>query len=170
MENREKPDSELTKLFGKQFGILLPEVEQLRNIPVGDIGIGGILPEKILMVFLGRIEGLQRDYLGHDIILVYAFLLYGGNSLPGRLFLFIIQIEHGGAVLAAVVRPLIIQLGRVMSDFEENFQQGFIAYDFGIKVNLYSLGMTGVPGPDSLVVSSLSLSAGVAGIDSQDPL
>ena len=148
----------------EEVGELLAELGDLwrdGELAVALTRIAGVV---VLMVILGGVEGLERQYLGDDGIIPEVLRLevtddfQRGGLLPGQCG------EDGGAVLGANVTALAVEGGGVV-DGEEDVQEDSVGDMSGVKGDAHDLGVTGVPGADLLVGG---INVGTAGITGDD--
>ncbi len=124
-----------------------------------DVRIGWILPQKVLVIFLCRVKGLERNQLRNNGFLVKAF---GGEffDISGRSgSLLIVHIKNGGAIVGTDVGPLPVQLRRVVDHFEKDVEKLFVRDHIGVKSNLDRLSMFRLTDADKLVIRGLFRSA-----------
>ncbi len=115
------------------------------------------------MIFLGRIETVERFDLGHDRFVEELRIRQGLHKRLGRSLLFVVLIKDHRAILSAAVGALKIEFGRVMCDGEKHVQK-LLVRDFGrIEGHLDRLGVAGRAGADVFVVGSLFFAARVSG-------
>ena len=102
------------------------------------------LLHRVLVVRLGRIEGLQGNDLGYDRILEDPGFIELCDVRLGNPLLLVGATENGGTVLSALVGTLPVQLCGVVSHREKDAKQLAVS-DFGrIVRNLDRLRMTGL--------------------------
>jgi hypothetical protein len=139
------------------------QVVDLRQIVDDDVRVAGIVHEEVLVVGLGREEGLVHLDFGDDGgvkdagLVELADIGLGGIGLCGA------GREDRRPVLRADIRPLAVQLGRVVRDREEDLQQLPIADLLWVEGHLDGLGVPGVAVADELVLRRLCFPAGIAG-------
>src|SRR5271170_7196399 len=108
----------------------------LRQVVDDDVGVARILRQKILMIGLGRIEGPAGLDGGDDRGVERMRLVELGDIGLGDLCLLRAGREDRRAILRAGVRPLAVELGRVMRDREIDLQDAAVADAAGIKGDL----------------------------------
>ena len=99
------------------------QLVDLRRGDAGDVRLAGVPDRVVLMIGLGAVEAFQRRQQGDDRAAEHArgFQLrdVGRRDLALRLALE----KDRRPVLAATVIALAIELGRIVSDCEQHFQQ-----------------------------------------------
>ena len=115
------------------------------------------------MIGLRRKEPLQRADLGHDRLLVD----FGGVELGDiglrDLLLLVVGGEDRRAVLRAAVRPLPVQLRRVVHDREEDLQDLAVADLRRVVFDLDRFRVARGAGRDHVVVGGRLAAAGITG-------
>ena len=71
------------------------------------------------MIVLGRVKGLERLERGDDRSRKQLRLVEFGDVALRDLLLLVVGDEDRRAVLRALVRPLVVQLGRIVGDGED---------------------------------------------------
>src|SRR6478736_953323 len=117
-------------------GQRLLEVADLRQIIEGDIRVGGIPQEEVLVVVLGPEKSLQRVDTGGDRRAEHARLVELRNISDGDLSLGIVGVEDRRAILRARIRTLAVHLGRVVRDGKENLQDLAVGDQLRVKGDL----------------------------------
>src|SRR5262250_1277416 len=115
----------------------------------------------VLMVSLSSIERLQRGDLGDDGSRKDLRLLQLRNVRLGNPLLLIVSIENDGSVLSAFIRPLTIQLCRIMGHGEEDLQQLSVGDSRRIVLKLYRFRVPGFSSADEFVLGSLGRAPGI---------
>ena len=115
----------------------------------------------VLVIGLGRIEGLQGNDLGRDRALVDPGFVELCDVRLGNPLLLVGAIENGRTILRAQVWTLPIQLRRVVSHRKEDAKQLAVS-DFGwIVCNFDRLRMAGLAGADEFVFRGLGCATGI---------
>ena len=117
------PPALRARLLLHHLGQLRLQRLQLRQVVVDDVRIGRVQLEEVLVVGLGRIERLQRHDRRHDRPREDLRVSQLLDVRRRDLLLLVVDVEDRRAILRAVVRPLPIQLRRVVRDGEEDLQQ-----------------------------------------------
>ncbi|KAG0936197.1 hypothetical protein G6F31_015784 [Rhizopus arrhizus] len=143
---------------------LLAQRRQLRCVVVADVGRLRVVRHVVLVIALGRVEALAAAQLGDDRCAVAAGLAELGDVGAAGGVLARVGAEDRRPVLAAVVRPLAVELGRVVHHREEHLHQLPVADLARIVVDLHRFGVTGLAAADPLIVC-----VGGAATDKQPP-
>ena len=115
------------------------------------------------MIALGIVEGLEGHDLGHDRLAVRLVLGQLGHVRVGCRLLLGGAEEDRRAVLGAVVRPLPIQLGRIVGHLEEHLEQFPVRHHAGIVDHLHRLGVPGLTGAHLFIGRLHRGATGIAG-------
>lgn len=102
------------------------------------------------MFRFGEPEGGHRGYFGHDRLSVTPGGLLLGEGFFGGFLLRIIRVKDRRPVLAADIRPLAVERGRIVA-LPENPEQFFITDLFRSKTDLDSFGVAGPAAADIVV-------------------
>src|SRR5438045_9658260 len=92
----------------------LLEPFQLGQVVVDDVRAGAVVGQVVLVIRFRRVETLERHYLRRDRAGVGRVVLQSRDHGARRSQLLGRAVEHDGAVLGALVRPLAIALGGVV--------------------------------------------------------
>ncbi|MNI55897.1 hypothetical protein D3C73_1108750 [compost metagenome] len=103
------------------------------------------------MVALGRVEALATAHLGNDRRTVAARLAKLADVGAACCLLARVIDEDRRAVLAAVIGPLAVELGRVVHHREEHLHQLSIADLARVVVHLHRFGVAGAATADALI-------------------
>src|SRR5580704_16601547 len=95
----------------------------LRRVVERNVRIIRMIRRVILMISLGRVKGLEWHYLRHDWPRENFGLIELSNVGFGNLLLFVATAKNHGEILRAAVRPLPVELRRVVRHGKENAQQ-----------------------------------------------
>src|SRR6516165_9542489 len=145
-------------------------MSNLRRIVVYDVRVVGMMSSIVLMVSLGRIEGLQWNDLGYDRAREDLGFCQLRNIGLGNSFLFVLCVEEHRTILAAHIRTLPIQLSRIVRYRKEHPKQLAIG-DLGwIVNNFHRFRMAGFAGADHFVLSSIGGASAVPGSCADDAL
>jgi len=98
------------RLLAPGIGKEALQVGDLGQVVDDDVGIGRVADQEVLVIALGRIEALERVDAGDDRAGEGAGLAELGDIGLGDPPLLVIGIEDGGAVLRALIRPLLLLL------------------------------------------------------------
>ena len=140
------------------------QLRHLRCVVDDDVGLVGVADQVILVIGLGREERrLHRAGLGDDRLLEHV----GGVELRdvvlrGLRLRFGLR-ENLRAILRAAVRPLAVELRRVVRHREIDLQELAVGNFLGVEGHLDAFGMAGAAAADGLVVGGLLFAAGIAG-------
>ena len=141
---------------------LLAKMSNFRRIVVHDVWVVRMECSIVLVIGLGCIESLQRNYLGHDGALEDLGFFELCDIRLGDPLLLVAAIENGRTILGAFVRTLPVQLRGVVGHREEDPKQ-LAEGDFGRVIDdLHRLRMTGVAGADQYVFRGLGGAPGVS--------
>src|SRR5579872_2900234 len=112
------------------FRKLLLQSFDLGQVADLDVGVAGVLQGKILVIVFAPVESLQRRNLRNDAIREDLGRVELRDVCRGDALLFLIDIKDSGTVRRADVRPLAIQLRRIVSHGKKDAKQLAIR-DFG---------------------------------------
>src|SRR5580698_5503306 len=129
---------------------LLTKVLNLGSVVEHDVGLTRMQGRIILVIRLGWIEALQRDYLGHDRTGKNLRLIQLRNVGFGNPFLLIVGVENRRAILGPAVRTLPVQLRGIVGHGEKHPQQLAVGNFRRIVNNLHRFGVAGLPTADHL--------------------
>src|SRR5690606_39904229 len=112
--------SGLARVVFAEFGLQLfgPGVGQFFHLRCRyrhDVWLPGITGGKVLVVLLGRIKGFQGLQSGDDAIRIHARGIQLADIRLGYIPLLWGLIEYRGAILAADIVTLSVELGRIVS-------------------------------------------------------
>ena len=119
----------------------------------------------VLVVVLGAMELLQRLNLRDD---GFGELTRAGQLLHlglRHLLLFRAGVKNGGAVLAANIWALAVELRGVVRDAKKYLQQFLISHLRWVELHAHRLGVTAIAAADLAVGGFASVAAGVTGLD-----
>ena len=139
----------------------MTQLLQFRRIVDHDVGLVGMASEVALVIRLCRIEHGEGLDLGDDGLLEDLPLRQAGNIGLHRPLLLGTSKEHCRPILRAHVRPLTIQLGRVVRDHEEHLQQLLQAHLARIKHHLNRLSVSGAAGAHGRIRGRSGRAAGI---------
>ena len=129
----------------------LSQVLDLGRIEHHDVRRVRVVRHVVLMVALGGEELVELSHFRHDRtreILCLGQLI----DVRGRfLFLSVVAIEDRRAILRADVRPLAIELRRIVRDGEEHLEQFAVRHDRRIVHDANRLGVAGLAGADVFI-------------------
>jgi hypothetical protein len=128
----------------------------LRRIVIDDLATVWMTRGIVLMVGLGRIESLQRDYLSHDRARKNFGFFELRNVGFRNSFLFVVGVEDDRAILAALIRTLAIELRWIVRHREEHPQKLTVGDLRGIVSDLHRLGVAGFTRADQFVFCRLA--------------
>ena len=126
-------------------------------------------PVVVVVVLFGRVESRCVTDLRHDRIRIHARVVKLLDVLVGLLALLIVVSKDHRSVLSASICPLLIESRRVVR-LEENCQQIVIRNNARVESEPDTFGVSGFPRADAFVRRVLGLSAGIAGLNLQDPV
>ena len=103
------------------------QVTNLRQVVDGDVGIGWIAGEKILMIPFGRVKRMTRLDLGNDGTVEGVRLIELINIGLGDLCLLRVNGKDGRAILRADIGSLTVEFRTIVSDREIDLENLGIA-------------------------------------------
>src|SRR6185369_1993659 len=139
------------------------EVGDLRAVEPRDVGRFRMQGRVILVISLGWIEGRQRRHLRDDPARENMRRFQLRDVALGHLFLAVVGEENGGPVLRARVRPLAIELRRIVRHREVDLQQLAVRDLLRIVSDLHRFGMAGRARAHGFVIGRFLLAAGITG-------
>src|SRR5215212_4795132 len=122
------------------------------------------------MVGLGAIELASFFYRGHDGRAEHPGVVQLLDVSPGDARLIGVGRKDRRSVLRPFIRPLPIELGRVVRDGKEDLEQPSVADDAWIEDDAHRFGVRRPAAADTLVLRGALVAAGVAGDRAGDPL
>ena len=152
------------RLGAPDFREQLAHVLDLRRIVDGDVGLVGMMDRVILVIGLGRKEGrLHGVGLRHDRLLEnMRGVELRDVGLGGFRLRFALR-ENLRAILRAAVRPLAVELRRVVRDREIDLQDLAVGHLARVEGHLHGFGVAGAARADGFVKRILLRAAGIAG-------
>ncbi len=151
-----------TRASDVQFWKCSFEILDLGNVVSRYVGSAGIMEQVVLVIVLCGIEAVQGIYAGDDGPGKSMSLAQLTDVRLGDLLLPVIGIKDGGAILAAHVRPLPIELRGIVHHGKRDLQYLSVGNLSGVEDDLDRLRMTGGPGAHRLVLSRGPLASRVA--------
>ncbi len=122
-------------------GVQGEQLTYLGQVVSGDVGIVRVLHRVVLMVRLGDVEMFELYQLGGNRARQGAAFVELLDIGAGNVPLFFVASKNGRAILATDIRPLSIQLGRVVGYGKKKHQQATVADLCRIVSDLYRFGM-----------------------------
>ena len=104
------------------------------------------------MVRLGRIEALERNYLGDDRLWEGLRVIELSDVVVGDLFLRRIRKENRRTILRPLIGPLPVELRRIVRCVEEHLEQIAVRDLRRIVSDLHRFRVPGRPGTHDLVL------------------
>ena len=157
----------MNRLFFESIVELLADLVELGWDVERTVRLGGVALVEVLMFGLGLVESLQRFHLGDDLVVVDALGLQFLDERFGLLLLGVIVREDGRPVLGADIRPLTVELGRIVNR-KQDFQQVDVLDDALIVLDLDDLGVARVARTDPPIARIVGVAASVARRDFVD--
>jgi len=143
--------------------------QNLRPIVRHDIRVSGVTAHEILMIGFGSVE--RTAFEASDDLAIERAGLAQLRDVSGRdRFLLGVLRKNGGAVARSDVRPLAVELRRVMGDREEQAQQRPIADLARVEHDSDGLGMAGALAADRAVIRAFGIASSVTRLDSANAL
>src|SRR5262249_38604558 len=127
------------------------------------VKIGGMTRGIVLVIGLGGIENIQRNYFGDNSLAENLRLVQLIDVGLCDVLLLGTRVEDCGSILRALVRTLTVQLGRVRRDGKKDLQQLSVTDLRRVVDHLNGFGVACLSSADDIVLCSCSGSTGVPG-------
>src|SRR5665213_290731 len=137
------------------------EIRDLRRIVDRDVAALRMERLVVLVIALGVVEILRRLHLGDDLARIRLGLRELIDVRLRRVLLRIARIPEHRAILRAVIRALVIELGRIGGHGEEGAQEIRVRHLRRIEGDAYGLGVAGAARAHLFVARILQRTASV---------